>query len=166
MLSPAAPAAIPLAATASRRRGTSPAFRFRSARRAGQRRRREPELRARQPPAERPLPSRVAFRQEGRDFVPQVLVVHRPAQQPPHLPRRVDQEILRDAGGAKVMGGAAVAVAQLRVAEAVAADELAPVAAQVTAVDAEDREPRPTMLPLEALQRRRLLLAGDAPRGP
>jgi hypothetical protein len=64
------------------------------------------------------------------------------------------------------MRAAAVAVAKLRVGDAVAIDEVATVTAEVAGVDAEHREPLQAVPAVEVLQRWRLFAAGQAPGGP
>jgi hypothetical protein len=64
------------------------------------------------------------------------------------------------------VGRVAVAVAQLGIGEPVFRDEVAPVVAQVAAVDPEHRELRAAVFLLEALEVRGLRPAGEAPRGP
>ena len=70
----------------------------------------------------------------GKLFI-KAFVGDRTAQQQPHLAFGVDEEVLRHPGGPEVVGGGAVAIAKLRVAESEAVHEGAAVAAEVAAVD-------------------------------
>lgn len=64
------------------------------------------------------------------------------------------------------MGALTVAVAQLGVGEAVLANEVLAVTAEVAGINSKQREAGATVAALEALQGWSLLAAGDAPRRP
>lgn len=96
----------------------------------------------------------------------QVLRIDRPPVDQTQPALGVDQEVFRHTGATKFVGALSIAVAQLGIGETVLVHEPLSVVTEVAGVDAEHGEAGTCVSALEALKRRRLLAAGDAPGRP
>src|SRR6476619_5420969 len=94
----------------------------------------------RAPPGMRSLASSAAAADQRRHVAVEIGAVDRPATNQRQSPAGVDEVVLRHSGCAEVVCPRPVSVAQLRIGHPEVLDEFAPVAAQVTGIDAEYRE--------------------------